>query len=365
MTTRFPRIRRDLSRMGLGVVQVATRATNQRAHAQRVALFNDLVSDGQVGVLSALLHGRISWDELLEHKRKSGFVRNDALSDIALSVRLSVAVATHLPQMGRGEKGRTRYRNALTQLVRRVGDIPVRELETVPWEPLMAAHEAEGRSGADWNHMRRAISALLTAMLGKIHPTRYAIVKSVPLRPEPHRVPDLTPSVFAQLVAASPAHIQASLYTLLLTGMRTGEYVRCTRQHLMPETCAVRVPGTKTEKSAGVVMVDPSLWGWIEAGVPSRLKYTALRQWFMRACLATGHGQMVLKRTGKMGYVGLRLHDLRHALAQWSSDSAVPLTQVQAQMRHASLAMTGRYAERSGARAVATKMGELLKAKGE
>lgn len=366
MTTKYPRIRRDLSRMGLGVVQFATKAKNERQHADRLSMFNDLVDDGQIGVLKALLSGQVSWEQLKEHKRKSGFIRNDALADIALSAKLSVALAANLSKMGKGEKGRTRYRNSLEQLIRLIGDVPVRELESQPWGAIMEAHKASGRSAADWNHIGRAISSLLSTMLGKRDPARHRAVDAFTAtkRPEPSRVPDLSQDVFYAIVEASTPVMQATYYTLLLTGMRAiTEYCKCTKDHLMPATFRVRVPGTKTKGSAAVVAIAPEMWGWVESGIPSRFKYTWIRTQWIRACIATGNGKMVEKPSGKLGYVGLRLHDLRHALAQWASDAGVPLVQVQAQMRHASLAMTGKYAQQAGARAVASAMGGILQRK--
>lgn len=111
-----------------------------------------------------------------------------------------------------------------------------------------------------------------------------------------------------------------------------GEYLALTKAHLLPHTCSVRIPGTKTELSATVVRVDERLWPWIEAGVPSPLAYKWLREHFKRALRAAEAPS------------DLRLHDLRHCYAQWLVDAGAPEARVQVGMRHATAAMTRKYA---------------------
>ena len=93
-----------------------------------------------------------------------------------------------------------------------------------------------------------------------------------------------------------------------------------------------RIPSTKTELSTAVVRVDERLWPWIVAAVPSPLAYTWLRLHFKRALKAAGAPS------------DLRLHDLRHCYAQWLVDAGASEARVQVGMRHATAAMTRRYA---------------------
>jgi hypothetical protein len=58
-----------------------------------------------------------------------------------------------------------------------------------------------------------------------------------------------------------------------------------------------------------------------------------------RACLAVGAAKMVETPKG-LRYSGLTMHDLRHALAQWTSDAGTPINKVQDMLRHSSPAMT-------------------------
>jgi hypothetical protein len=50
MTTRYPRIRRQVP--GIGFVQLATGARSKRDYERRVVLFDELVEDSQLGVIA-------------------------------------------------------------------------------------------------------------------------------------------------------------------------------------------------------------------------------------------------------------------------------------------------------------------------
>jgi len=119
----------------------------------------------------------------------------------------------------------------------------------------------------------------------------------------------------------APEYARPCYVTLVITGMRVGEYLTLGLEHLRPESCAIQVPGTKTAASSAVVAVDPEYWPWIEAAVPSPLGYKWLRINFKNAAKAIGRAD-------------LRLHDLRHVFAQLASDAGAPTAQVQAALRH-------------------------------
>lgn len=77
--------------------------------------------------------------------------------------------------------------------------------------------------------------------------------------------------------------------------------------------------------------VDESLWPWIVRAVPSPLQYKWLRLHWVRARKAVGAGD-------------IRLHDLRHLTAILLVNQGRPESTVQTTMRHATPAMTRRYA---------------------
>jgi integrase len=62
----------------------------------------------------------------------------------------------------------------------------------------------------------------------------------------------------------------------------------------------------------------------------------------------------------KAGIGDVRPHDLRHAMAQWSTDAGADLPMIQAQLGHATVQMTGRYAKRRLRAQHARIMGDLL-----
>jgi len=153
------------------------------------------------------------------------------------------------------EATRRRYATSFAAL-RRSGVL--KEGATVDWKAL-AARWAAGPS--DWNHLRRAVSHFLAMQLGDVyHPMRRAVVKAIPKQREVERVPDLPPALFWKIVDAAPSHAQACFVTIAALGLRVGEYLALTRDHLLPHGFAVQIPGTKTAASAATARVDERLW---------------------------------------------------------------------------------------------------------
>lgn len=144
------------------------------------------------------------------------------------------------------------------------------------------------------------------------------------------RVPELTVEQFRLLIGKTPEHARACYVVLAATGMRLGEYVRCQKEDLNPDTFTVRVPGTKTATSRATIAVHPDLWGWIEAAIPSPLQSNRMRKYLKRAVT-------------ELGLPDLRLHDLRHLFAQLATQAGAHTSQVQVALRHANPAMTARH----------------------
>lgn len=376
--TRFPRIRRDLTRLGLGIVQLVTKATTQRVHTRRVALFDELVEDGQVSVLRALIGGDATWAELEEAKRRKEHLGSSVLAGIGLHRELFPAMRATVARMGKAKSTRDRYGNTLDALEKQTivpwphTPMRVKDLLDVEWETLAAGW---GKSAADWNHVGRFVSAFLTvylsppgatgkrARIGKVHPFRLQVVASIPTLDEEERVPDLSPELFARILEATPEHVRPAFMVLLLTGMRDrSEYLACTTDDLLPVTHQIRPPGKKTKKSRErqPISVSPSMWVWIEAGIPSPLRYKALHSQWQKACIAVGAGH----RAEGQRYTGLRLHDLRHALGQWLSDEGRPLNDVQDVLRHATPGQSARYARRTATKRAAETIADVLNRKG-
>ena len=201
-------------------------------------------------------------------------------------------------------------------------------------------------------HVRRLLSRFLSLYLqSKTHPVREEILSKIPRAVEVERTTELTPAEFHALVAAAREDLKAPLWTLVLTGMRMGEYLRCTVDDLRPARCAVRVPGSKTAASTGLVFVDPDDWHWIEAGIPSPLQYKAFRLAFKAALEAAE-----LPGT-------TRLHDLRHAHGQWAVQGGAPEAMVQVSLRHTQASTTRRYTKAHGS-AVGTALRTMLNTNG-
>jgi integrase len=176
-----------------------------------------------------------------------------------------------------------------------------------------------------------------------------------------------------------PEHARPCYVVLAATGMRLGEYLRCTTEHLVPARYAIRVPGTKTKRSRRVIELGPSAWPWIEAGIPSPLKSRWMHIYWWRACVALGLGRYtqvvrngvpqvtVIRRADGtrqarpvMRYTGLRLHDLRHLMGQVATDEGATTAQVGDALGHADYKMTARYQRRRHSRIVGQKVASAL-----
>lgn len=357
----FPRIRRDLTRLGLPPLQITSKATKKRVYDKQVSIVDDLIENSQTAVLQKLQARdeetgarELTLDRLVEAKRRGELKGDNILTSLALAENLWKAMDKQLPKMGKSKETRKRYKVTRDALEKKAADYlgkgaKVNDLASVEWIKLQAGWD---NGPSDWMHVRRFVSAFLSRQLGdRFHPFRRGVVVNIPTAQEVERVPDLTPEVFWNIMAKAREHVRPAFMTLLLTGMRDrSEYLRCTKEHLKPGILAVQPPGTKNKKAKEPVYVEESLWPWIESGIPAPVKYKRLRElWNEAVALA--------------GYADLHLHDLRHALAQWATNEGVPQVKVQDAMRHASPAMTNKYSRQKSKGEVATAMSNALKRK--
>jgi len=349
-----PRIRHNLKRLGLGLLQIESHASTKRVHDRRVALIGSLIAESQTDVLRALQERIITIEQLDHYARENPELGQRALLGyVRLVAPLDATIDNTLPLMGKGFTQK-RYGvsahallNALLEQCEDPEALQVASLRTVDWEDLKAAWLDE-RSPSDWMHMRRFLSRFLTILLGgKTHPMRLEIMARVPYAKENERVPDLSPDQFLALVEELREDLRPAAWTIVLTGMRAKEYLACDESNLLPATYSVRIPGTKTDDASGIVQVPAEYWAWIEAGVPSRLRYKWLRIQFMRAANA-------IKKPD------VTLHSLRHCYGQWAADGNVPEARIQRGLRHTNPRMTRRYTASQETGAVSEAVGRAL-----
>jgi integrase len=349
---------RDFTRIGVGRILNRSGVHTKLEFDRRNAILTQLAEGGQVDVLKAFKAGRIPMAYLLDAQRKGTLLSGGLLTDAALEEDLWAALDRTLPTMGRaGAAPQGRYWVSRLSLERKaVVVLPpgarVRDLAQVPWGELAAEW---GASAADWNHVRRMLSAFLSTLLADKYGAFARQFRTLcPTQGEGKgRVPDISPEFFLEIVARTPEHVHVCYWTLVLIGMRCiTEYLACTTANLLPETKGVRVPGTKTDGSADVVYVHPELWQWVESGIPSPVAYKWLREYFKRAVRA-------------LGQPGLRLHDLRHCYGQWAANGGAALPALQSAMRHADPKMTMRYIQQVEKGTVGMLTGEALIAASE
>lgn len=231
------------------------------------------------------------------------------------------------------ERLRLTERAELRKAVRHFGpDMKIRDLVLVSKLDWRVISGAWGTSNADWNHMRRSLSAVLTTLFhdDTAHPVRREVIAAIPLLHEKEHVPDLPPALVWRILEQLPDHARAFPMVLVVTGLRIGEYERLEPHHLQHESFRIDVPGTKTDASDDYVQVAPDMWPVIVRGVPSPYRYGWMRRIFREAC-------------EKAGVQGVTLHDLRHCHGQWAMANGAEEHEVQAQLRHRSIGMTRRY----------------------
>lgn len=342
-------IRFDRRFPGVGRINRSSGTSARKEFIRRDALLTQLADAGQLEALRAFQAGDLLIEHLIEANRAGHLSSNWLLRDVKLDQNLWDALdelygnTTDRSTHHRYHSSARKFaRVALAELGRHAR---VRDLRRVDWP---AFRRRWGGSPSDWNHLRRMVSRSLTHWMGDVYdPFRREVVKRIPREKELPRIPDITIPLFWEIFARTPDYAQPCYMTLVATGMRLGEYLRCDKSHLSRATCSIDVPGTKTADSKARIFVDEALWPWIEAGIPAPLSEHWIRRFWKQAAHEMGKGE-------------LRLHDLRHAYAIFASDAGVPTAQIQAALRHAGPEMTRRYEMQRMRRTAAETVGRVL-----
>ena len=188
----------DLMVPGVGRIRRKSGARTVREHARRVALLEKLRDDkARLDLLQAFHEGRIRMAELIDADRRNHLPA--IVAEVYLGRPLWAAVQQALDAARAAPATIATYRvswRALEASGELSPDAKVSDLSKVDWRDLEARW---GRSGASWNHLRRAVSRTLTLILGsRWHPVRTQILADFPVRHEQERVPDLSPEEYAR-----------------------------------------------------------------------------------------------------------------------------------------------------------------------
>lgn len=342
---------------GVGRIKKSSGTDNIREFRRRDALLTKLYETSALDVLRAFKAGKVTIEEIVAADRAKDPVLS--MDRVALHAPLWSAVEKVTPLVGNSPETQNRFFRSWKALQEHGPLLPsarVGDLVGVDWPAL---ERAWGKSAADWNHVRRAVSRFLTLYLGdKYHPVRRAVVQKIPRRAEVARVPDQSAESFLALVQEASAPVRICLMAIALTGMRVGEYLKADERSLLPSRFGVRVNGKSGE---GVLYVPAEVWPLIVQAIPCplgppiqkgqpvdrSLRYGRLRRGFRAAQKASG-------------VEGLRLHDLRHLFGQIASDANVPTADTQAALRHKDPGQTRVYEMQAGARRAAAAVAESL-----
>lgn len=353
---------------GIGRLAVASGATTREEFKKRNALLTRLYDQGRLDLLRAIKDGTYTVTEVYAADRE-GRLGQLTGERAVLARPLWAAVETWVgyPLWNADEKPdaqrpkpshtRRRYGVSFKALKARAG-LPeaatIEALGAVDWRALKARWP---KSDGDWFHLRAAVSHFLADQLGDVqHVFRRALFDKkfkgpgatfFPFAKAAERVPDLDVPTFWRIVNQTPEFVRAAYVTIAALGLRVGEYLRLQDTDLLPATKQVRIPGTKTAASAATLPVADALWPWVTAAVPAPLAYKWLREYWVRARKAVGAGDV-------------RLHDLRHFPAQLLVNAGRSEASVQSTMRHATPAMTRRYARQRDRGENAQTLAEVL-----
>lgn len=339
-TYRFDRVFRSVGRVTL------SSGTRKLAEfRRRDALLTKLYDQSRLDILRALLERRLTIQDVVLADRQE---RLSAMASDLLARRpLWPAVNAVLDRMKPGATV-TRYRGSWKAFAERGPLGPratIAELARVDW---VALEQRWGKSAADWNHLRRSVSRFLSVALDdKYHPIRRAVMQHFPERTEVGREPDLDQAAFLATIAHVSPHLRPAYWAILILGLRIGEFCALQRDHLRGRSHSVLVPGRKTKDSGRILPVDPRNWRLVDAAVPCPVTHWHIRNVWRKARKAAGIGD-------------IRIHDLRHTMAQWSTDAGADLPMIQAQLGHATVLMTGKYAKRTLRQRHAQIMGDIL-----
>ncbi len=306
---------------GVGRVRLSSGTSSKAVFKRRDALLTALVQRGALDTIRALVAKQVTWPEL-EYAARTG---RDLLADIMARRPLQATVDALSPSLTH-----RRYRVSWQQLTRLGLVTPsttAADLEAVPWREIYRQWPG---SLADWMAMRRAVSRILTLALGdKYHPTRRAVVSAMPWQQVPPRVVRATAATAAQLLAELEPRAARIAWTILLLGLRRGEYWRTAKTPGAwdPTTLTLSIEGTKTVASRATIGVSPLVAPYLAAAIPAPLSYMQFRRYFDPVARP----------------LGLTLHGLRRLHAMLGTEAGLQETYIRLSMRHGSRSLTDDY----------------------
>lgn len=334
-----------LNRKIQGVGRLRNKSGRTLAMHRRVdALVTKMVENGRLEELRLLKAKKITAMMLIDADR-----RNAGVSDPSTRLLLAPLWLTAASLLAGEKETLIRYRGSFNALQEHGGlpaDLTIGDLAAVDWTALEARW---GRSPADWNHVARAVSRLLTLHLGEHHAFRVDLMQAFPKREEVERLVELSPSEFAEILKPADSLLKHCYYTLAGTGLRSlAEYRKLKRESLGNYLVKVRL--SKNTGSHRDIPVDRTLWHHITAAIPCPFK----------AAYLTRHWRLLADAAGRPDLV---LRDLRHCYGFWSLEAGVPINVVRDAMGHQNLATTQRYLKQRASRDHAAALAGVMLAK--
>lgn len=306
---------REVDRLvsGLGRYRLATGARTQAQHRRRLDIVDRLIGWGHRETLVALRDGRLTWFDL-EHADLHGRLRE---LPHTLALRRPWWEAAEAVFGGEAEAGNPtaiRYLVSFRQLLRDEPSLAGRTVEALLDYDWRTVARGWARSGSDWNHLRRAISRLVSRLTYKGHPLWAMTRDRFPVLPEAVRKPEVSIEQCAELCRVSPVGVGTVIGSLVLTGLRRGEWFRWVQVPVLravPPAVALEVRGGKNR--------------WAHRSLVVAGRWSSVLRTAASAGVSEGTLREELRRSSAVvGITPLRLHDLRHLTGQYAARAGIP-----------------------------------------
>lgn len=356
----FPELRRYPARNGrthvdLGRIRLSAGTLKLARFRAFDAMLTTLADEGAWEVLAAIRDRVVTLAAVADARRHGRPV------DLHRITPWWPAVDEALQAMGAERDTVARYRTSLQKLRTVWPSITLGELASADWRSVRPLY----RSPSDHNHLRRAVSAVLTRLVGVASPLRQAVLAAIPLEKERKRTPRVDGERARWLLATAPDDIRATVMVLALTGARVGELGAAMRdaQHARRATCTIVCPAGKT--GAHEYAVAPAAWPWVESAFT--LRFAPAPKPEERVSDSIWARRLARRWSQHTAAAGdrLTLHDLRHVHAQIAVDEGVPERDVQEQLGHRTPGQTRTYTARVGQRTSAEAVARVLLRSGD
>jgi integrase len=303
------------------------------------------------------------------HSRHQEAVANPpkAVEVHAISKRGKITVAAYAPKWLDGQSlepnTRATYENSVKHIVKRIGGLPVADVQTEDIQGIVKYLEKLGRADATISHVITIAFLMFEAA------SRSKVCESNPCDPVKVKIRDQRQMMVATreqakaIEGAMPERFKLLVRSLFATGCRWSEMIaiRGTDVERRGSGYVLKIRRTVNETWKVGLYEKPygkSLRSTRDITIPAALALELMR-FGVGLCFTNTQGGFLRRADFRQrawmpavkaaGIPGLHVHDTRHSHASWlANDPRVPLVNVRDRLGHSSLTTTSRYVHAMG-----------------